>query len=472
LADDLGWRDLGCYGSSFYETPNIDRLATESVRFTDAYASAPVCSPTRASVISGQYPARVGVTNFISWVGAHPDRARLVDAPYDDHLDFEGDSIAEAFADAGYDTWHVGKWHLGGAEQDSLPTDHGFDVNVGGSDRGLPTNGYFSPYEMPNLEDGPEGEYLTDRLTGEAIDLIDEHGHGGGGRADGADNPFFLNLCFYAPHTPIQAKADTVAKYERKRQRLGLDEVQEFEEGEELPADRHDHRVQRRLVQSDPEYAAMIQHLDHNVGRLLEALEDRGLAEDTVVVFTSDNGGESSVGGSPTCNDPLAEGKGWMYEGGNRVPLLVRWPGMTDDAADMPCDVPVTTPDLYPTILDAAGRDPPAAQPVDGETLRPLLAAPEDAALDREAIFWHYPHYGNQGGTPSAAVRSGRWKLIEHYEDGSTELYDLNADVSERQDLSSSEWRKALELEERLAEWREDVGAIMPEQNTAIHDEA
>ena len=318
LIDDLGWRDLGCYGSTFYETPNIDRLAARGMRFTDAYAACPVCSPTRASILTGKYPATVGVTDYIDWIGdAHPARGRLVDVPYLHDLPcIRNDACAALGADGGYATWHVGKWHLGGP--DFYPDRHGFDVNIGGCDGGMPRQGYFSPWGIPTLADGPDGEYLTDRLTDEAIALI----------ANRDDRPFFLNLWHYLVHTPIQAKPEKVAKYEAKAAALGLDKIEPFAEGEPFPCDhKRDLRIRRRLLQSDPVYAAMIESLDENIGRLLGALEAAGEAENTMVIFTSDNGGLATAEGSPTCNAPLAEGKGWMYEGGTREPLLVALAG-------------------------------------------------------------------------------------------------------------------------------------------------
>jgi arylsulfatase A-like enzyme len=459
VADDLGWRDLGCYGSPFYETPNLDRLAREGARFTDAYASCPVCSPTRGSVMTGQYPARVGITDFIALnEDVHPRAGKLLDAPNDRHLPHSVTSLAEALGGAGYATAHVGKWHLGGEAEGSLPTDHGFDENVAGCAWGMPFDGYFGPWGIPTLDEGPgdEGRYLPDRLAAEAVDLIEAGAE--------SEAPFFLNYDPYLVHTPIQAPEEDVERYERKRASLGLDDVTEFELGDRFPyEDGKDDRIRRRLVQSDPTYAAMIEALDRAVGRVLDALDRAGVAEDTVVVFTSDNGGLATTGGSPTTNRPLAEGKGWTHEGGNRVPFVVRWPGVTDDpdAPDL-IETPVTSPDVYPTLLDAAGVEAPGGQAVDGESLRPALDGDE---LARDAIFWHYPHYGNQGCTPAAAIRSGDWKLVEFFEDGHTELYHLGEDLREEHDLRDHRPEKAAELHERLTAWQDDVGARFPESN-------
>jgi arylsulfatase A-like enzyme len=445
LLDDMGWMDLGCYGSSFYETPSLDRLARQSMRFTDAYAACPVCSPTRASILTGKYPARVGLTNFIYG----QERGRLLCPPYLPYLPLTEKTLATALREGGYATWHVGKWHLG-IEEKYWPEHQGFEVNVGGHRAGHPKT-YWSPYQNPRLADGPAGEYLTDRLTDEAIELI-----------RGRDKPFFLNLCYYAVHTPIEGKPEHVAKYEAKAASLGLNRRNPFEIGEPMPCEHKRHkRVTRRLFQSDPGYAAMVQSVDENVGRLLAALDEEGIADDTVVVFTSDNGGLATAAGSPTCNAPLSEGKGWMYEGGTREPLLVRWPGVT--AADSVCTVPVTSTDFYPTFLDMAGLDPLPEQHVDGVSLAPLLRGA--GRLDREAIFWHYPHYGNQGGRPGCSVRAGDYKLIEFFEDDHVELYHLREDVGERRDLAGNQPGRVEHLRGLLADWRQGVGAVIPEPN-------
>ncbi|MEN6479321.1 MAG: sulfatase [Anaerolineales bacterium] len=446
LMDDLGWRDLGCYGSTFYETPNLDRLASRSVHFSNAYAACPVCSPTRASILSGKYPARVGLTNYIGGDA----RGKLLDAPYTRHLPLSEVSLAKALHEGGYATWHVGKWHLGG--RDYYPDRHGFGVNIGGCDWGMPNHGYWSPWGIPTLTDGPKGEYLPDRLTDEAIRLI-QHGDG---------RPFFLNYWDYCVHIPIQAKADKIAKYEAKAQAMGLDRRPTFAEGEHFPCEhKREQRVTRRLLQSDPAYAAMIESVDENIGRLLMALEDAGVADNTIVLFTSDNGGLATAEGSPTCNAPLAEGKGWMYEGGTREPLLIYWPGVT--APGTTCDVPVTSPDLYPTLLEMAGLPLRPAQHEDGVSLVPLLRGA--TTLDREAIFWHYPHYGNQGGTPGSAVRAGDWKLIEFLEDGRLELYNLREDIAEEQNRAAELPRLTARLQQMLADWRVSVEAEMPLPN-------
>jgi arylsulfatase A-like enzyme len=451
LIDDLGWKDLGCFGSEYYETPNLDRLASEGMCFTDAYASCPVCSPTRASVLSGKYPATVGVTDWIDWGNyVHPARGKLIDVPYIDHLPLEEKSLAAALKEGGYNTWHVGKWHLGG--EPYYPDKHGFDVNVAGCEWGAPRHGYFSPYDIPTLENGAEGEYLTDRLTDEAIQLI-EHNDG---------KPFFLNLWYYSVHTPIQAKQETIERFEARARAMGLDQIEPFEEGDFFPCEhKKDQRIVRRLIQSNPTYAAMVYNLDENIGRLLEAIGRAGKAENTVVIFTSDNGGLATAEGSPTSNAPLSEGKGWMYEGGTREPLIVRWPGVVE--AGSQCSVPVTSTDFYPTMLQAAGLDLIPEQHCDGVSLLPLLKGAD--SLERDAIFWHYPHYGNQGGTPGSSVRTGDHKLIEFFEDGHIELYNLREDIGEERDLADSEPQVAQQLQDMLVRWREKVQAKIPEPN-------
>jgi arylsulfatase A-like enzyme len=446
LIDDMGWRDLSCCGSTFYETPNIDRLAAEGVRFTNAYAASPVCSPTRSSILTGRYPARTGVTNFI---GGNA-RGLLLDAPYTWHLRLEEYSLARAMKDGGYNTWHVGKWHLGG--EGFLPQDQGFDVNIGGCHMGHPHQGYFSPYDIPGLANGPDGEYLTDRLTDEAIKLIRLN----------EDKPFFLNMCYYSVHTPIQAKKDIVERFRTKARQMGLDKLEVMHEGQTFPCQhKQDQKITRRILQSDPDYAAMIWSLDQNIGRLLAALEESGQTDNTAIVFTSDNGGLSTAEGSPTCNLPLAEGKGWMYDGGVREPLLIKWPGVTK--AGTVSEVPVTSPDFYPTILEMAGLPPRPEQHCDGISLAGLLR--DGTRPDRQAIFWHYPHYGNQGGTPGSALRAGDWKLIEFFEDGRLELYNLSEDISEQHNLASAQPELTRELHALLINWREQVAAKIPQPN-------
>ncbi|NOU36919.1 MAG: sulfatase [Kiritimatiellaceae bacterium] len=454
LIDDMGWKDIACCGSEFYETPNLDRLAGQGMRFTDAYASCPVCSPTRASILAGKYPATVGITDWIDSDNyVHPARGKLIDVPYLKQLPTSEYSLAKALKAGGYRTWHVGKWHLGG--DGYLPQNHGFDVNIGGGRQGYPgPGGYFSPWTIEAFKDVvvPDGTDLTDYLTDQAINLIREK----------SDAPYFLNLWHYTVHTPIQAKADKIKKYEDKAKAMGLDEMKTFEEGDFYPCEhKKDKRILRRLVQSDAVYAAMIETLDDNIGRLMDAIEESGEAGNTIVIFTSDNGGLATAEGSPTCNAPLAEGKGWMYEGGTREPLFIRWPGVID--AGSVCRTPVTSPDFYPTLLEAAGLDLIPGQHVDGVSFLPLLNGGK--IPEPRAIFWHYPHYGNQGGTPGSSVRLGNYKLIEFFEDDRIELYGLENDPGETQNLSGKLPELARSMRETLHQWQRHVEAKIPQPN-------
>jgi arylsulfatase A-like enzyme len=452
LIDDLGWRDLACTGSTFYKTPCLDRLARQGMTFTDAYAACPVCSPTRASLMTGQYPARVGITDWIDWGGKlHPLRGRLVEVPYLKQLPAGKATLAEALREGGYATWHVGKWHLGGPG--ALPQERGFEVNIGGGTSGAPGR-YFAPWPVEALanEKAPAGTYLTDYLTDKAIGLVRQRD----------DRPFFLNFWHYAVHTPIQAKKDAIRRSQKRSKELGLDGLKAIEEGEPFKTLNKLHlKVQRRRLQSDPVYAAMMANLDWNIGRLLKTLEDEGLADNTLVIFTSDNGGLATSEGSPTCNAPLSEGKGWMYDGGVRVPLLVRWPGRV--APGSACAEPVTSPDFFPTLLEAAGLAPKPHAHEDGVSFLPLLEGADKLA--RDAIFWHYPHYGNQGGSPGSSVRSGDYKLIEFFEDGRLELYNLAADIGETRNLAADLPEVTARLHGLLRAWREALEAKIPAPN-------
>lgn len=459
LIDDLGWTDLGCFGSSFYETPNLDALAADSMLFTDAYASCPVCSPTRASIMSGKYPARVGVTNYIDWGGKHhPLKGRLIDAPYHKELPQSEHSIAAALKDTGYQTWHVGKWHLGGPGY--YPDEHGFDQNIGGCEWGMPINGYFSPWQIPTLpDDVPEGTYLTDYLTDRAINLIKQRD----------DRPFFLNMWYYSVHTPIQAKESYIEKYKEKRSAMGLEEIPANEIVGHAPFVRErEDVIRQRNEQSHPVYAAMVELLDENIGRIIQTLKEQGLYDNTVIVFTSDNGGLSTVPDpkgqqacGPTCNLPLKRGKAWMYDGGTRVAQMIRWPGHTRPGAR--CSVPVTSTDFYPTLLEMAGANPLPEQHCDGVSLCPLLNGND--IFKREAIYWHFPHYHRVSDSPGASVRAGDWKLIEFFDDNRTELYNLHDDIGETANCVESHPDKCQELKQLLTGWQTDIEAIMPTTN-------
>ena len=448
LIDDLGYADLGCYGSSFYETPHLDRLAMEGMRFTDGYAACPVCSPTRASLLTGKYPATVGITNYIPgnpW-------GRLMGVPYFESLPHDELTIASALRAGGYSTAHIGKYHLGSGYRN--PEDLGYDLFIGGQEWGLPKQGYFSPYGMELLTDGPPGEYLTDRLTTEAISLLDSY-------ASNRVQPWFLNLCHYAVHTPIQAPASLISKYEHKVQELGLDPSSDLEEGGPFPSlNKSGQLIVRRKRQSDPAYAAMIENLDTNLGLLFDAMKRNGQWENTLILFTSDNGGLSSAEGSPTCNAPVREGKGWVYEGGIREPWIAHWPGRITPGTVS--DAVITSPDLYATLLEVAGLDPIPEQHVDGVSFYPAL---QGKPFDRGPVFWHYPHYSNQGDTPACSVRDGRYKLIEWFETERIELYDLIDDIGETTDISSLFPELRQRLHGQLRAWREQVAAKIPQIN-------
>jgi len=435
LADDLGWADLGCQGSTFYETPHLDALAKSGMRFTQAYAGGPVCSPTRAAIMAGKTPARMDTTD---WFGGRR-KGRLLPAPYASQLPLEEVTLAEALGAKGYRTAFFGKWHLG--QEGYFPEDQGFEVNVGGHHRGSPPGGYFAPFKNPKMEDSPPGTQLTDRLTDKAVQWMESV----------QEEPFLLYLSWYAVHTPLQTKPEYKQYYEEKRASLPAPEG---------PAWGQERERKVRRVQDHAVYAGMVQSLDESVGRLMNRLAELGLDERTLVIFTSDNGGLSTSEGHPTSNLPLRGGKGWLYEGGIREPMLVRWPGVT--APGSVCHTPVISMDVYPTVLDAAGLEQAPTQHVDGMNLRPLL---QGGTTPGRPIYWHYPHYGNQGAAPSGAVRSGEWKLVEWFEDGSTELFHLGRDPGESQNLAAEEPGRTAALLASLRRWRESVQAKMPTLN-------
>ena len=435
LIDDMGFKDLGCYGSSFYETPNIDKLAKEGMRFTDAYAACPVCSPTRASIMTGKYPARLNLTDYL--VGRR--RGKLIPPEYIHQMPLEEVTIAEALKQAGYTTCFIGKWHLGGKPY--WPEHQGFDINIGGTQSGMPRN-YFWPQwrNNPPIE-GRAGEYLTDRLTDEALKFLEAK----------KDKPFLLYLSHYAVHIPLQAKKDMIEKYKAKAAKQPAKEPRFLPEGSS----------KARQVQDHPVYAGMVESVDESVGRVMGKLEELGVADNTVVIFMSDNGGLSTAEGLPTSNLPLRAGKGWLYEGGIREPMIIKWPGVVKP--DSVCSVPVTSTDFYPTMLDMADLPLNPEQHIDGVSLVPLLKGNQKP--ERKAIFWHYPHYGNQGGSPGGAVRAGDYKLIEFYEDNRAELYNLKEDIGEKKNLADKMSDKAAKLRKMLRTWRKGVNAKMPSPN-------
>lgn len=416
LMDDLGWHDTGPYGNAFIDTPNLDRFATESARFTNAYAACPVCSPTRASILTGKYPARLHLTDWIPGRKQWP-YARLLTPSFNQELPLGETTIAEALHPAGYKAAAVGKWHLGGTGY--LPTDQGFDINIGGTAAGSPPT-YFGPLTLPGLKLEP-GEFLTQRLTLEGSRFIREN----------PSRPFFLYESHFTVHMPLQAPDELVDKYRK-----------------------------RNTADVDPIYCAMVETADLSVGRLLKALDDSGKAKNTIVVFFSDNGGVRYQSRRPrpvTNNSPLRAGKGHVYEGGIREPLMIRWPGTT--RAGSVINDPISSVDLAPTLCEAAGA---RLGKVDGVSTRPLLRS---GHLTERPLFWHYPHYSDQGGKPAGAVRLGEWKLIEFYEDSRLELFHLADDPGERRNLVRREPARAKKLHELLADWRTSVNASMPRPN-------
>ncbi len=439
LVDDWGWTDAGCYGSDFYETPHIDRLAADGVQFTNAYAACTVCSPTRAALLTGMYPGRTRVTDWIpGHFGREKEKYPLMPPDWTQRLEHRYTTLAEALQASGYRTAHVGKWHLTPSSDDPAvvapfyPDRHGFEVNIAGNQFGAPAS-YFWPFERPNAAGlskrtanfppgGKTGDYLTDTLTDHTLRLIEEY----------REEPFCLYFPYYNVHTPLQGKPELVAKYEAKR----------------TPGLRH----------SNATYAAMVQSVDESVGRIRARLEELKLADRTVILLTSDNGGLDLRDNGPTKNAPLRSGKGSAYEGGVRVPLLILWPGVTPAGAI--CDTPAITVDYYPTILELAGvaGDPEHNRHVDGKSLVPVLRDP-GADLGRTDLFWHYPHYHPGGAEPYSAIRSGDWRLVEFQFENRVELYNLGEDLGERRDLSASNPEKVQELRTRLNAWRQTVGA-------------
>jgi len=459
IADDLGWMDISPNNpDTFYDTPNLQKLAKSAERFTNGYAACPVCSPTRSSILTGQYPARTRNTDYFGapneYLGQElPPGAStggekfgrfskrpVWPAPYLGQLAERHVTLAEAFKEAGYATFFAGKWHLG--PEGSWPTDHGFDINMGGTRGGGPYTGkkYFSPYDNPNLEDGPEGEHLPDRLAAETEKFITAN----------KDGKFLAYLSFYSVHTPLMGRPDLVKKYQEKRAKMGLED--KF--GQEPPR-------KVREIQAHAIYAAMVEAMDQAVGRVLDTLDREGLTDSTMVVFFSDNGGLSTSEGSPTSNLPLRAGKGWLYEGGVREPLLVRLPGVTKPGTT--CAQPVTSTDFYPTLLEACGLPLKPKQHVDGHSFLPALKDP--SAVEQRPIFWHYPHWGNQGGTPGSAVRLGPWKLIRWAWGKDPELFNLEKDPGEHTNLAASEPEQLKKLNGLLDGFLEDTKALPPQKN-------
>jgi arylsulfatase A-like enzyme len=459
LVDDMGWTDAGTYGSDLYETPNIDRLARQGVKFADAYAACTVCSPTRAAIMTGMSPGRTNVTDWINGQWANrgekwQNQRPLMPPEWTKRLKLQYTTLAEALQAGGYKTIHLGKWHLTPATRTKgvtkrevakyYPKQQGFDVNVAGNQWGAPGS-YYWPYK--NNDRGPvwnrtmnfppaekhRGEYLTDMLTDEAVSYLHKWRD--------SDQPFFMHFSHYAVHLPKQGRKEIVAQYRRKLKKRG----------------------QENVTHDDAEYAAMIEAMDRSLGRLMGSLERLGMSENTVIIFTSDNGG-LEVRNGPTDNAPLRAGKGSAYEGGVRVPTIVKWPGHTPAGAVS--DEPVISHDIYPTVLDIAGVEGEANhnERVDGVSLTPVLEDPQ-TSLAREAIYWHYPHYHAGGAEPYSAVRAGKWRLVHYYHDDRVELYNLKQDVDESENLASARPKKAAELKRKLDAWRERVDAQPPRPN-------
>lgn len=439
LVDDLGLKDIGIEGSTFYETPNIDALAASGMRFENGYAACQVCSPSRASIMLGQSPPRHGITQ---WIGDRSGMASnrgdpVMPAEYVWNLPAGDTTLAEAFKAGGYTTFFAGKWHLG--DEGSWPEDHGFDINKGGWSKGSPDGGYFAPWKNPRLESGPNGESLTLRLAKETAEFIE------GSQSE----PFLAFLSFYGVHGPVQTTEALVTKYKAKAKRMGL-----VENDKRFKFDR---RLAVRQVQDHPIYAGMMETLDDAVGIVLDTLRETGLDRNTVVIFTSDNGGVSSGDAYSTSLLPLRGGKGRQWEGGIREPYYIRAPGITPAGATT--QTLATGMDFYPTMLDIAGLPMLPQQHVDGVSLLPVLKG--GTIADRE-LYWHYPHYGNQGGEPSSMVRSQDWKLIFYHEDQRYELYNLADDIGEQHDIAQQYPEVVDDLKKKLSEWLADTGAVMP----------
>jgi len=442
LVDDMGWMDLGCQGSKFYETPHIDRLAKQGMRFDNAYAACAVCSPTRAAVMTGRYPSRLGVTDWIrarfqrrgrrtpasnptKYVGG--PRRKLLCPPNPFWMEHREITIAEVLRNNGYKTCHIGKWHLG--DDAWFPQHQGFHLNFGGCDYGQPP-GYFDPFVnrrlkqgIPHLPGRKKGQYLTDREGEEAEKFIREN----------KDQPFFLYYAPYAVHTPIQAKRKVTEKYQAKK-KLGL---------------------------KRPAYAAMVESVDDAVGRILKTLADLKLAERTLVIFTSDNGGLDR-NGSPTENAPLRSGKGYPYEGGIRVPLIVRWPGVVKP--NQVSHLPVSSIDYFPTIQSAVGAEEAKAAKIDGMSLVPHLRSNGSKKLNRDSLLWHFPHYRHRPG-PYSIVRQSNWKMIKYYEGPKYELYNLAKDLGESKDLAAAMPDQVKKLNQRLDQLLATTKAKLPRVN-------
>ena len=441
LVDDLGFMDIGANNPHcFYETPHIDALSKSGMRFTNGYAANPVCSPTRFSLMTGRYPTRVGATNFFSG----NRKGKFMGAELNNRMPLNEITLAQSLKTKGYATFFAGKWHLGPSEE-FWPQNRGFDVNMGGWTRGGPYTGnkYFSPFKNPQLNpDSPEGDHLPARLGRETAQFIKAN----------AEKPFMAYLSFYSVHTPLIGRPDLVKKYQARAAKVA---GQEFGDEEQVIG-KKPRKV--RILQKHAVYAAMVEAMDQAVGVVLKQLEESGVADNTIVVFTSDNGGLSTSEGSPTSNLPLRGGKGWVYEGGIREPWIIRYPGVTQPGSTS--DETICSIDLFPTIHAAAGIE--IKHEIDGVDLKPAL---EGKSLKERSLYWHYPHYSNQGGMPGGAIRIGDYKLLERYEDGRVHLYNLKEDIGEQKDLSAQQPERVAKMRNDLHNWYKTVGAKFLRQN-------
>jgi len=444
LADDLGYADLSALGSKYYETPNIDKIVNEGTVFTNGYANSRVCSPSRASILTGKFTARHDITVHIGSPSGEDWRKRnrytkLLPATYTKQLPTDYITMPEALKAAGYKTFFAGKWHLG--DKGSWPEDHGFDINVGGWTSGGPRGGYFSPYKNPKLKNLVDGENLSNRLAKETVNFMEEN------HPKKTGKPFFAYLSFYAVHSPIQTSQEKWKKYRDKAQQLGIAK-KGFSMGKFMPI---------RQVQDNPIYAGLVEQMDDAVGKVLSALKAQGLEKNTIIVFTSDNGGVASGDNFSTSNKPLRAGKGYQFEGGIREPYIIKIPGLSK-AGDK-VETPVTGADFYPTFLELAGAKLRPNVHNDGVSLLPLI---KGEPLKERALIWHFPHYGNQGGEPSSMIRKGDWKLIHYYEDDKKELYNLKKDIGETIDLAATYPKKVVELNSELFDYLKEVDAKFP----------
>ncbi|GGD04412.1 sulfatase [Hyunsoonleella pacifica] len=449
LVDDLGYHDLGVTGSTFYETPNVDKLANEGMMFTNGYAASRVCSPSRASIMTGKFTARHGITDWIGAKAGEDWRTRnrhdkLLPADYVMELPQEDITIAEAFKNNGYKTFFAGKWHLG--DKGSYPEDHGFDINKGGFHRGGPSGGFFAPFNNPKLENRQKGENLTMRLANETADFIAKH----------KDSTFFAFLSFYAVHAPIQTTQEKWSKYRKKGDSMGIAKSG-YEMERVLPI---------RRIQDNPIYGGLVETMDDAVGVVLKALKDNGIDDNTIVVFTSDNGGVASGDHYATSNLPLRGGKGYQWEGGIKEPFFIKVPWLEGVKTSK---VPVVSTDLYPTLLDLANLPLKTEQHLDGVSLRPIL---EGKQTDfNRPLFWHYPHYGNQGGEPSSIIQKEGWKLIHYWEDGREELFKLPSSENYNENVIAQHSEIAKNLSDELLTWLNEVNAKYPITDTEFNQD-